>query len=50
MEAGATNTGASPDCLSFVIMERRGFEEALTTDRHFAQGNLKPMMLEEPTA
>jgi uncharacterized protein len=38
------------DCLSFVVMEHRGVQEALTTDRHFAQASLKPVMLEEPTA
>jgi uncharacterized protein len=37
------------DCLSFVVMERRGFREALTTDRHFVQANLRPVMLDKPT-
>jgi hypothetical protein len=37
------------DCLSFVVMQRRGLMEALTTDRHFEQANLKPLMLQEPT-
>lgn len=36
------------DCLSFVVMERRGLTEALTTDRHFEQANLKAMMLGLP--
>ena len=36
------------DCLSFVVMERRHLPEALTTDRHFEQAGLKPLMLEEP--
>jgi predicted nucleic acid-binding protein len=29
-------------------MERRGLKKALTTDRHFEQANLIPMMLQEP--
>ena len=29
-------------------MERRGLREALTTDRHFEQANLNPLMLHEP--
>lgn len=40
--------GSLTDCQSFVVMERRGLKEALTTDRHFEQANLKPMMLQEP--
>ena len=36
------------DCLSFVVMERRGLKEALTTDRHFEQVNFKRLLLEEP--
>ena len=36
------------DCLSFVVMERHHVAEALTTDRHFEQAGLKPMMLEDP--
>ena len=36
------------DCLSFAVMERRGLREALTTDRHFEQANLNPLMLHEP--
>jgi predicted nucleic acid-binding protein len=36
------------DCLTFVIMERQHLTEALTTDRHFEQANLKARMLEQP--
>jgi len=36
------------DCLSFAVMERWHVTEALTTDRHFEQANLKPRMLEQP--
>jgi predicted nucleic acid-binding protein len=33
------------DCLSFVIMQRRRLNEALTTDGHFAQIGLNPLMI-----
>ena len=36
------------DCLSFVVMERRGLEEALTADRDFEQANLKPVLSGNP--
>jgi predicted nucleic acid-binding protein len=36
------------DCFSFVVMERWHMTEALTTDRHFEQANLKALMLERP--
>ena len=29
------------DCLSFVVMQRRGISDALTTDHHFEQAGLK---------
>jgi uncharacterized protein len=35
------------DCLSFVVMQRRGITEALSTDRHFEQAGLKAVMLEQ---
>lgn len=38
------------DCLSFVVMERRGLTEALTTDHDFEQAGLKALMLSLPTA
>jgi len=38
------------DCFSFVVMERRRLREALTTDRHFEQANMKARMLEPPAA
>ena len=37
------------DCLSFLVMERRGLAEALTTDRDFDQVGLRPIMLSLPT-
>jgi len=36
------------DCLSFLVMERRGLAEALTTDHDFEQAGLKAMMLSPP--
>jgi len=36
------------DCISFVVMERRGLTEALTVDRDFQQANMKPLLLEAP--
>jgi len=36
------------DCLSFVVMERRGLTEALTTDHDFEQAGLKALMLSLP--
>lgn len=38
------------DCLSFLIMERRGLAEALTTDHDFEQAGLKAVMLSVPNA
>ena len=38
------------DCLLLVVMERHKLIEARTTDRHFEQAGLKPMMLDEPPA
>ena len=37
------------DCLSFVVMERRSFTEALTTDHHFEQAGMKTLMLSLPS-
>lgn len=36
------------DCLSFLVMERRGLTEALTTDHDFEQAGLKALMLDDP--
>jgi predicted nucleic acid-binding protein len=36
------------NCLSFLVMERHGLAEALTTDRDFEQAGLKAMMLSLP--
>jgi uncharacterized protein len=38
------------DCLSFVVMERRRLDEALTTDHHFEQAGWKALLLSLPTA
>lgn len=38
------------DCLSFLVMERRGLAEALTTDHDFEQAGLRANMLDEPTS
>jgi predicted nucleic acid-binding protein len=38
------------DCLSFVVMERRGVTRALTTDRDFEQAGLEALMLVPPRA
>lgn len=32
------------DCASFIIMQREGLTEALTTDRHFAQAGFVPLL------
>ena len=32
------------DCLSFVVMARRGIDQALTTDMHFQQAGFKILM------
>jgi predicted nucleic acid-binding protein len=37
------------DCLSVLVMERRGLVEALTTDRDFEQAGLRPVMLSVPS-
>ena len=37
------------DCLSFLVMERRGLTEALTTDHDFEQAGLKAIMLSLPS-
>lgn len=36
------------DCISFVIMERRGIREALTADHHFEQAGYKALLRHEP--
>jgi predicted nucleic acid-binding protein len=38
------------DCLSFVVMERHHIADALTTDHHFEQAGMKPMLLEHPAS
>ena len=36
------------DCISFVVMRRRGLEEALTADRHFEQAGFKALLRQGP--
>jgi hypothetical protein len=35
------------DGASFAVMEERGLSEALTTDEHFVQADLRALLLEE---
>ena len=37
------------DCLSVLVMERRGLTDALTTDHHFEQAGMKALMLSLPS-
>ncbi|QDT71113.1 tRNA(fMet)-specific endonuclease VapC [Lacipirellula limnantheis] len=34
------------DCLSFIVMEREGLNEALTSDQHFQQAGYRALLLE----
>jgi predicted nucleic acid-binding protein len=36
------------DCFSFLVMDRYGLTDALTTDEHFRQAGYRPVLLEEP--
>jgi len=33
------------DCISFVVMEKRGIRQALTADKHFAQAGFEALLL-----
>jgi predicted nucleic acid-binding protein len=35
---------ALTDCVSFIVMEDRGINEALTTDEHFQQAGFQALM------
>lgn len=35
---------ALTDCVSFIVMEDRGIDEALTTDEHFQQAGFQALM------
>lgn len=32
------------DCISFVVMEQEGLEDAVTADKHFAQAGFRPLL------
>jgi hypothetical protein len=36
------------DCISFVVMEERGIQDALTADEHFTQAGFRPLLREIP--
>ncbi len=36
------------DCISFVVMQDRGIEQALTSDYHFVQAGFKALLRESP--
>ena len=38
------------DCLSFLVMERHGVAEALTTDHDFEQAGFRANMLDQPSS
>lgn len=46
-EARADKSWSLTDCLSFVVMKQRNLVDALTSDHHFKQAGLEPVMLSE---
>ena len=36
------------DCTSFVLMQERGIQEALTVDRHFEQAGFRALLRDQP--
>lgn len=36
------------DCASFVLMQERGIQEALTVDRHFEQAGFRALLRDQP--
>jgi predicted nucleic acid-binding protein len=50
LHAGRTDKEWSlTDCISFVVMQRRGISRALTPDRHFEQASFEALMRRDPT-
>lgn len=46
-DARADKSWSLTDCLSFVVMKQRNLIDALTSDHHFKQAGLEPVMLSE---
>jgi hypothetical protein len=45
-EARADKDWGLTDCVSFVVMNERGIEEALAADQHFIQAGFRALLLE----
>jgi predicted nucleic acid-binding protein len=48
--AGPTRNWSLTDCLSFLVMERRGLAQALTTDHDFEQAGFRANMPDQPSS
>jgi len=44
MAARADKDWSLTDCISFVVMEKEGLQDALTTDRHFEQAGFRALL------